>query len=427
MEMEEKFDAIIVGAGASGLGAAYSLAKSGFNVVVLERGQRIGAKNVYGGRIYSHVFEKEIPGFKEDAPVERWVTGERLTFLDDSSAATLELSSDFSSENSFITTLSKFNEWLGKKVEETGGLVISGIKVDDLIIEGSTVKGIVAGEERLFADVVIDAEGVNPILAKKAGLRGDWNPHEVAVGVKEVIKLPESVIEDRFNLNHGEGAANLFLGYASRYGFGGGFLYTAKDTISIGVVVRVDSAIANRISVYDIVEDFRLHPYISKLIKDGSPIEYSAHLVPEAGIHGVPKLYGNGILLTGDAAGFVLNRGFTVRGVDFAFLSGVIAAETIRKAHEEGDFSASTLSHYEQRLKESVVFRELENFRKVPNLLSNLRFFETYPKLLCEILKDAYTVGEDSKKIYPLLKNKMRDRVSMITLIRDIISVVRNL
>jgi electron transfer flavoprotein-quinone oxidoreductase len=274
---------------------------------------------------------------------------------------------------------------------------------------------------------VIDAEGVNPILAKKAGLRGDWNPHEVAVGVKEVIKLPESVIEDRFNLNHGEGAANLFLGYASRYGFGGGFLYTAKDTISIGVVVRVDSAIANRISVYDIVEDFRLHPYISKLIKDGSPIEYSAHLVPEAGIHGVPKLYGNGILLTGDAAGFVLNRGFTVRGVDFAFLSGVIAAETIRKAHEEGDFSASTLSHYEQRLKESVVFRELENFRKVPNLLSNLRFFETYPKLLCEILKDAYTVGEDSKKIYPLLKNKMRDRVSMITLIRDIISVVRNL
>jgi electron transfer flavoprotein-quinone oxidoreductase len=425
MEMEEKFDAIVIGAGAGGLGAGYKLATEGFNVVVLERGQRIGAKSVYGGRIYSKIFEKEIPEFKETAPVERWVGSERLTFMDEDSAVTLETS--FKSKDSFVAILSKFNEWLGRKVEDAGGLVIPGFKVDDLVIEDGRVRGIVSGDEKLFADVVIDAEGVNPILAMKAGLRGDWSDHEVAVGVKEVIKLPKETIEERFNLDPDEGTANLFLGSPTKYGFGGGFLYTAKDTVSIGVVLRVDSAIARRVQVYDVVEDFRNHPFIRRLLRDGEPIEYSAHLVPEAGIAGIPKLYGDGILLVGDTAGFVLNRGITVRGVDFAFLSGLIAGEVVKKAHEEGDFSAETLSIYERKIRESTILKELSNFRRAPHLLSNPRFFEDYPKILCEVMKSVYAVGETSSKIYPIVREKMSGRVSVLTLLRDMLSVVRNL
>ena len=423
--MEEKFDAIVVGAGAAGLGAAYRLARDGFSVVVLERGQRVGAKNVYGGRIYSHIFEKEIPDFKE-APIERWVKKERLTFMNESDAVSLELFSDSSDpQNSFIATLSKFNEWLSKKVEEAGGLVIPGFKVDDLVIENGAVKGIVAGEEKLYSDVVIDAEGINPILAMKAGLRSDWKANQVAVGVKEVIKLSEEKINNLFDLNDGEGLANLFLGYPTKYGLGGGFLYTNKDTLSLGLVVRIDSAIAKQIAVYDIVEDFRLHPFIARILKEGSPIEYSAHLVPE-GYH-IHKLVGNGILLVGDVAGFVLNRGLTIRGVDLAFLSGLLAAETVKEAHEAKDFSESTLKAYESKLRNSIVISELETFKKASTLLSNLRFYETYPQLVCEVLKEAYTIGETSQKIYPILREKMKGKLSLLTLIRDLISAVRNL
>ncbi len=426
--MEEKFDAIVVGAGAAGLGAAYRLAKNGLNIVLLERGQRIGAKNVYGGRIYSHIFEKEIPEFRKEAPIERWVKKERLTLMNSDDAVTLELFSDFSPNDSFISILSKFNEWLGKKVEEAGGLVIPGIKVDDLIMEDGTVKGIVAGDEKLYADVVIDAEGINPILARKAGLRDDWKPNQVAVGVKEVIKISEDKINDIFQLNEGEGVANLFLGYPSSYGLGGGFLYTNRDTISLGVVVRVDSAIAKQIPIYDIVEDFRNHPFVARLLKEGSPIEYSAHLVPEEGFNGIPRnLAGNGILLAGDVAGFVLNRGITIRGVDLAFLSGLIAAETVKEAHEAGDFSRTSLKAYEEKLKNSIVLSELETFKRTSTLLGNLRFYETYPQILCEILKEAYTVGESSRKVYPILREKMKGRLSLFTLIRDVISAVRNL
>jgi electron transfer flavoprotein-quinone oxidoreductase len=421
--MEEKFDAIIIGAGAAGLGAAYRLARDGFNIVVLERGQRIGSKNVYGGRIYSHVFEKEIPEFRKEAPIERWVKKERLTLMNGEDAVSLELFSDLS--NSFISILSKFNEWLGKKVEEAGGLVIPGFKVDDLVIENGAVKGIVAGEEKLYADVVIDAEGINPILAMKAGIRSDWQPNQVAVGVKEVIKLSEEKINDLFSLSDGEGVANLFLGYPSGYALGGGFLYTNKDTISLGVVVRIDSAIAKQIPVYDIVEEFRNHPFISRIVREGSPIEYSAHLVPE-GYH-VSKLAASGILLAGDVAGFVLNRGITIRGVDFAFLSGLLAAETVKEAHEAKDFSESSLKAYESKIRSSMIINELEAFKRASTLLSNLRFYETYPQIVCEVLKDAYTIGEESRKIYPILREKMKGRLSLLTMIRDTISAVRNL
>ncbi|KUO84142.1 MAG: hypothetical protein AT716_02815 [Vulcanisaeta sp. MG_3] len=68
MNSEEKFDVIIVGGGPSGLGAAYMLAKYGFNILVIERGGRIGSKNIFGGRIYSYAFKKIIDDFEKTHP-----------------------------------------------------------------------------------------------------------------------------------------------------------------------------------------------------------------------------------------------------------------------------------------------------------------------------------------------------------------------
>ena len=246
--------------------------------------------------------------------------------------------------------------------------------------------------------------------------------------VKEVIKLPKNVIEDRFNVDEDEGVAQLFIGYASKYVPGGGFLYTNKETVTLGVVVRLEHAIKNKLAVYDLVEDFRQHPYIKKLIKGGVVIEYAAHLIPESGIWGKPsKLYMNGLLLVGDAAGFTLSTGFTVRGVDLAFWSGVLAAETIKKAHDEGKYPEETLSHYETLLKQSFIINELEAFKRAPIFLSNLRLYETYPKLICEFLREIYTVDGTPKRLYDTFKRVSKGKVSLVTLIRDIVSALRSL
>ena len=90
---EEVFDVVIVGGGLAGCAAAYALAKAGVEVVVAERGAFSGSKNMTGGRLYGHSLEKLIPGFAESAPVERLITRERLSFLTDDSATTMDFAS----------------------------------------------------------------------------------------------------------------------------------------------------------------------------------------------------------------------------------------------------------------------------------------------------------------------------------------------
>ncbi|ADC65830.1 Electron-transferring-flavoprotein dehydrogenase [Ferroglobus placidus DSM 10642] len=421
--MEEKFDAVVVGGGASGLGAAIKLAKYGFNVVLLERGERIGSKSVYGGRIYSEVFKREL-GSLDDAPVERWVRKEVLTFLDSERGLSIELFAK-KNEESFTAYLSNFNSWLAQIAENEGALVIAGMKVDDLIIEDGKVKGVVAGGEKLYSDVVIDAEGVNPILAMRAGIRRDWKPNEVAVGVKEVVKLSEEEINKRFGLESDEGLANLMVGFPNS--IGGAFLYTNKETVSLGVVVRVDSAVKNNLDVYELAEDIRLHPYVYRLVKGGSVIEYSAHLVPEAGVRGVPeRLVSDGFVLVGDAAGLVLNRGFTVRGVDYAFYSGVLAAEAVKNAHEKGEMSRENLAVYESLLKSSAIYEELKFYEKAHEILGEEKFYSLYPQMFIEVFEELYRMDKP-KTVYSVVKEKMRERVSTFRAFMDFWKVVRSL
>lgn len=400
----EKFDVIVVGAGAAGLGAAYALAKKGFSVVVLERGERVGAKNVFGGRIYSYVFEKILPEFRREAPIERWVEKERLTLMTEEDALAMELSTSFRQPyDSFTSFLSKFDNWLSKKVEEVGGFIITGYNVDSLYIKDGKVLGIISGSERLEANVVIDAEGVNPMLAQQANLRGDWRLEEVAVGVKEVVKMPRKAINERFNVNDSEGVAQLFVGYPTKYARGGGFLYTMGEYVTLGVVVRLKDAVDRGIDIYELAENLRNHPYVSRLLSEGDVVEYSAHLVPEVGLKEGVKLYGDGILLVGDAAGFVLNTGFTVRGVDLAFWSGVLAAEAYEGAHNEGKYDRNSLSIYEDFIKRSFIYNELNNITNTIKFLDNIRLYEYYPKLLIEALKYIYTVDERPKRLHKAL------------------------
>jgi len=207
--------------------------------MLVERGNYSGSKNMTGGRIYSHSLERIIPNFALEAPVERKITREKISLMTEESNVTLDFSSTRLGEqgsDSYSVLRGVFDQWLASKAEDAGVQMVAGIRVDDLIVREGKVCGIVAGEDEIEADVTILADGVNSLLAQKLGYRGELAPHQVAVGVKEIIELPSEVIDDRFNCRNGEGTSWLFAGTPSAGKVGGGFLYTNKTSISLGVV-----------------------------------------------------------------------------------------------------------------------------------------------------------------------------------------------
>ncbi len=127
-------------------------------------------------------------------------------------------------------------------------------------------------------------------------------------------------------------------------------------------------------------------------------IEYSAHLITEGGIHIKPKVYGDGILLTGDAAGLGLNMLVTVRGMEYAMASGVLAGRAIKKAKEKNDFSASSLAYYERLLNESFIMKEMNTFKNSLSVLENERLFTKYPQVISDLFEKVMWVDENPKE-----------------------------
>ena len=231
-------------------------------------------------------------------------------------------------------------------------MLIYGVRVDSLLEEGCKVYGVVAGDEEMEADVVILADGVNSLLAQQLGYKARPAADQVTLGAKEIIGLSEEIINQRFNLTSGEGLAWMFYGNGQVYD---AFLYTNKDSVSIGVTMTVEDIDKTENSVPQMLEDFKNNPRIAPLLEGGRLMEYSAHLIPEGGEDMLPKLYGDGVLLAGDAAALCANLGFTLRGMDLAVESGLLAAQTVLAAKEQGDFSAAALCAYEQSLQKSFV------------------------------------------------------------------------
>lgn len=398
---DDRFDAIIVGAGLAGSTAALTLARAGMEVLVVERGNWAGAKSVSGGRMYAHALEKILPGFAEEAPVERKITKERISLLSETAGTTIEYTDESFRKPetaSYSVLRSKFDKWLSEKAEAEGAMYVTGIHANEMIVKDGKVCGVKCGDEEMESDVVILADGVNSPLAQSLGLKKELVQEETAVGVKEVIGLDEKVIRDRFGLEDNEGLAWMMAGYPSDGGIGGVCLYTNKESLSLALVLTTSYIGQSEFSVPQLLERAKTHPVIAPMIDGGKLLEYSAHLVTEGGYRMLPTLYSDGVLLAGDAANMVINIAYTVRGMDFAIESGHLAAQTVIKAKEKGDFSAGTLSAYKQMLDNSFVMRDMIHHAKAPQMMGHTEFFTKYPAMAQEVFSEMFTIDGNPRR-----------------------------
>jgi electron transfer flavoprotein-quinone oxidoreductase len=426
MKPMQQFDAIVVGAGPAGSSAALAMARGGLQVALIERGEYPGAKNVSGAALYApNLLADLLPDFWEEAPVERYLTRRVVTFLGQEAAVALDFRTNHFRQppyNGFTVLRPRFDRWLASKAEEAGALLISSTVVDDLIYKGEQVIGVRCRREDgdLYAPIVIAADGANSFLAKKAGLQHEFRADEMTLGIKEVLRLDAHTIEERFNLNGDEGMTNEYVGYASGDVKGGGFLYTNRDTLSIGVVVQIASLARKKVRPYELLDQFKQHPAVAPLVRDSITIEYSAHMIPEGGWAMLPALSRAGLMVVGDAAGFVFAAGLFLEGMNFAIASGLAAAATAEQAHANADFSAQSMARYRKRLESSFVLKDLKNFRHAPAFVNNERLQNLYPDLLCETLENVFrSNGKPHRKIGRVVLDTLRGKIAFLTLLRD--------
>jgi len=389
----------VVGAGPSGNAAAYTMAKAGLKVLQIERGEYPGSKNVQGAILYSNALEKIIPDFRDDAPLERHIIEQRMWVMDDESfVGTHYRSDDYNKPpyNRYTIIRAQFDKWFSAKVREAGALLICETTVEHLLLDGERVIGVhcdrMGGE--VYADVVVLADGVNSTLARKAGFHGELDAGNVALAVKEILFMPEEVIQSRFNIKEDEGVVIELMGKVTEGMVGTGFLYTNKESLTIGVGCMLGDFKANpkRTKPYELLEKLKKHPSIAPLIEGGEMKEYCAHLIPEGGFNAVPRIHGDGWLIVGDSGGFV--NAAHREGSNLAMTSGRLAAETVIELKAAGTPpTAKALKAYKDKLDDSFVMKDLKKYRKLPDVLHNSpQFFTAYPELVNRAAKTFFTV-----------------------------------
>ena len=358
--MADDFDIIIIGAGIAGTACALRCARAGLSVLLLERGELPGSKNLSGGRLYCHALAELLPHFQRSAPLERRITHESLALLTDHGATMY--SSLQPNGDSWSVLRARFDPWFVSQAEAEGVQCITGATVEALHRENNRVCGVICDKDILRARYVVVAEGANSVLAEREGLLPRPSPSAMALGIKAVLSLEQKTLEDRFHLTDNEGAAMLFTGGVCGDLPGGAFLYTNQDTLSFGIVCPLASLGKGPIPAADLLEHLKAHPALRPLLRGSETLEYGAHLVPEGGLHSMPEQYaGEGWLLVGDALRTCINTGFTVRGMDMALIGAQSAAQTLIRACQQSA-PQDLFPQYRQEIERSLLWEVLQRY-----------------------------------------------------------------
>ncbi len=427
-------DAIVVGAGPAGSCAAIELARAGKSVILLERGPFPGSKNMYGGVVYPRILDQLIPNWWLEAPIQRWVTRRSTMIMTDTKALTI----DFRSQtwgappyNGATAFRPDFDNWLADKAVAAGAELICSTTVTGLLHDSTgCVVGVTADrpDGELTASVVIACDGVNSFLAKQEGLYGEVDAANYTLGVKETLALPKHVIDERFGVRGTDGVDIEIIGCTNGIN-GGGFIYTNLDTLAVGLVLKLPKLAAQKKRPEELIASMKQHPAIAPLVEGGELKEYSAHLIPEAGLAMIPKLIGDGLLIAGDAAALCLAAGIWLEGVNFAMASGMYAAQAVVEALRSGDTSAKGLAGYQRRLEATFVLKDHRKLRRAPELVLSDRVQHLYPELATSVAERMFRVDNPEPKpgVRRIVKQeRKRIGIRRRDLIRDGITGLRS-
>ena len=349
----EHYEAVVVGCGPGGAAAAARLAEHGVETLILERGTEAGSKNVSGGLIYAeesapYAIDDLFDGFREEA-AERPVTDYRIHNVAGNSVKTYDLTDLHEHDTDWCDAVlrRKMDSWLEERVHEktseTGGGVLTNVRVNSLLRENGEIVGVTCDElEPIEADLIVAADGVNSELARDAGLM-DWEePDEWYQGVKAVVDMDPDVIDDRFDLEPDEGVAHLFSGDLFEGVRGGGFLYTNEDSLSIGTVFHLDSLVEQRAEPHELLDALLTHPVMAHWLGDEyEEREYAAKLVPDSKKVAHPEPYRDRLVLVGDAAGQMQAQGPIIKGMNHAVTAGALAADAFAGTRDAADPEAA--------------------------------------------------------------------------------------
>ena len=376
---------------------------------MLEKAKIPGERNMTGGVLYGdflgeYGFVNLVPDFESSAPVERHMLSHEVVLLGPtdykkgeshyfrlsktSAAAKLGLVNlNFGTGHDFSVLRRNFDRWFANLAVQTGAMLSTETTAEGLINEGGSVVGVRTTKEELRARLVIDSSGVTSGLVEEVGLRGRLSPNQLYHGIKRVYKLDAGTIEKRFKVAPGEGRSIFFLGEFMGGIDGGAFIYTNSDTLSVGLVVSMESLLRattehfDRVGkLIDVQDEFEAQPMVAELLDGAQSLEYAAHNIPK-GFKSILKTpYTDGFLVAGDALGSFVKIGPMIDGMRRAIASGVMAARTYLEASTSGSFRAGNLSRYRDLL--APIYKDVSRSGRDSFVSESSFIYRTLPRLI---------------------------------------------